>query len=301
MEIEHLTKTQIVLLTLLVGFVTSIATGIVTVSLLDQAPKTVTQTINRVVEHTVERVVPAEKLTGDELIADSVEKNQKSIVKIYAPFDGASAIDTFFGYGVFISKDGIIMTDAGVAVGFTSVGVVLPDGTRASADRLATKSSKNIHLYRVSIPGKESTPVKFANSDAVKLGQSVIGIGGDGKKDAVAVGVITSIVTESGTLATRTRIETSLDEKNPGTGRMLFALTGELVGFHGATQANDPKNIYVPINLLKPEMELLPPTPIVPVPPVVTPEATSTATTTGETATTTPATEATSTPSNPSP
>ena len=38
MDLEHLNKTQIILLTLLVSFVTSIATGIVTVSLLAQAP-----------------------------------------------------------------------------------------------------------------------------------------------------------------------------------------------------------------------------------------------------------------------
>ena len=58
MDIEHLSKSQIVLLTLLVSFVTSIATGIVTVSLMDQAPPAIAQTVNRIVERTVEKAVP---------------------------------------------------------------------------------------------------------------------------------------------------------------------------------------------------------------------------------------------------
>lgn len=47
---EELSKSQLVLLVLLVSFVTSIATAVVTVALVDQAPKPVTQTIQRVVE-----------------------------------------------------------------------------------------------------------------------------------------------------------------------------------------------------------------------------------------------------------
>jgi hypothetical protein len=97
MDIEHLTKSQIILLTLLVSFMTSIATGIVTVSLLQQAPSPVTQTINRVVERTVERVVETKKdKTGNtvtnektvvvketDLIADAVKATMPSVVAIY--------------------------------------------------------------------------------------------------------------------------------------------------------------------------------------------------------------------------
>ena len=52
---ESLTKTQIVLLVLLVSFVTSLTTGIVTVTLVNQAPQPVTHTINKVVEKLVPR------------------------------------------------------------------------------------------------------------------------------------------------------------------------------------------------------------------------------------------------------
>ena len=101
MDVEHLTKHQIVLLTLLVSFVTSIATGIVTVSLMDQAPPSVTRTINQIVERTVEKVVPAAVTSAsqgaaaamvtkettvvvknDDLVAQSIAKVQKGIVRI---------------------------------------------------------------------------------------------------------------------------------------------------------------------------------------------------------------------------
>lgn len=54
MDLEHLTKTQIVLLGLLISFVTSMATAIFTVALVNQAPPPITNTINRVVERIVD-------------------------------------------------------------------------------------------------------------------------------------------------------------------------------------------------------------------------------------------------------
>src|ERR1700749_1538935 len=62
MNIEDLSKSQLLLLTVLVNFVTSIATGVLTVSLLDQAPATVTQTVNQIVDHTIETIATSTPL-----------------------------------------------------------------------------------------------------------------------------------------------------------------------------------------------------------------------------------------------
>ena len=89
---EELNKNQLILLALFVSFVTSIATGIVTVSLMEQAPQSVTQTINKVVTQTIERVTkePATviRANDDDLIALAVEKNQGGEVKIKLGVDG---------------------------------------------------------------------------------------------------------------------------------------------------------------------------------------------------------------------
>jgi hypothetical protein len=94
MNLEQLTKHQIVLLTLLVSFVTSIATGIVTVSLMGQAPPEVTKVVNQIVEHTVEKVIPSTQgasvastektvvVKDDDLAAQSIAKVQKSMIRI---------------------------------------------------------------------------------------------------------------------------------------------------------------------------------------------------------------------------
>ena len=85
---EDLNKNQLILLALLVSFVTSIATGIVTVALMEQAPQSVTQTINKVITQTIEKVVtekaPAAVIQAseDDLIASALEKNSRGVVKI---------------------------------------------------------------------------------------------------------------------------------------------------------------------------------------------------------------------------
>lgn len=72
---ENLTKTQIVLLTLLVSFMTSLATGIVTVSLMSQAPEPFTQTIHKVIE----KIVPIPPAPENK----KPEQNQNNNIQIY--------------------------------------------------------------------------------------------------------------------------------------------------------------------------------------------------------------------------
>src|SRR3989338_1284698 len=111
---ENLTKQQIILLTLLVSFVTYIATGIVTVALMNQAPVGVVQTINRVVERTIETVTSPPKETKtivketvivnpEDQIVSAVEKTSKSVVRIYRTnIDISSGLNSmvFVGLGV---------------------------------------------------------------------------------------------------------------------------------------------------------------------------------------------------------
>src|SRR5882672_5247230 len=120
MDIEQLSKSQIILLTLLTSFVTSIATGIVAVSLMDQAPPVVAQTVNRVVEHTVEKVIPSGQTAAStvttektvivnqaDLIAQATQKVTPSLVRLFS----VSEPSQFVSMGVVLNATGMIVTD----------------------------------------------------------------------------------------------------------------------------------------------------------------------------------------------
>lgn len=206
---ENLTKHQLILLALLISFVTSIATGIVTVSLMDQAPKGVTQTINRIVERTVERVVTEPKKAGETVketiivkeedrIVEAIEKNAKSAVRIYKmnPSLGTEVSSkTFIGLGIIISKEGDVAIDGSVVSSLDSYVVVLNNEKEYDA-KFLSKENKALAFLKITPKEKETislTPAILADSNALKLGQTVISMGGK-LRNTVSVGIITSFI-----------------------------------------------------------------------------------------------------------
>lgn len=120
---DHLTKTQVVLLVLMISFVTSLVTGIVTVTLVNQAPPPITQTLSKVIEKTIEKVVPLQNQTvsvqqpsnlptQEDLIVNVVSKVSSAVVSVVAskdipiieqyyidPFANDELFKQFFGEG----------------------------------------------------------------------------------------------------------------------------------------------------------------------------------------------------------
>jgi len=206
MDLEKLNKTQIVLLVLLVSFVTSIATGIVTVTLMDQAPPAITQTINRVVEHTVEKVVPAKSqgavtvktviVKEESLVADAVQKNSGNIAEIFILKDTIFSEDNdgnkntelvlgeFVGLGFVISKNGMMLADSALVSDNGVYAVKTKGGTTRSVSLLTQNEEKGVALLGIDIEGENkiefSTP-PLVDSDKIKLGQSVISINKKGE------------------------------------------------------------------------------------------------------------------------
>lgn len=176
---EHLTKQQIILLTLFTTFVTSIATGIVTVSLMDQAPPSATGTIERVIEQTVNQV--ASGVTGDqnaasaenavvtnqatvaisqnplEAVANATAIAQRSLVRIKLLSDANAGYDAsdnskITGLGVVVSKAGLIVTDKSTIAVQGNYVAILPDGHSLPVAVLQSQNDGDIVFLLAQMP-----------------------------------------------------------------------------------------------------------------------------------------------------
>lgn len=281
MDIEQLTKTQIILLTLLVSFVTSIATGIVTVTLLDQAPPAVTQTINRIVERTVERIVP-DKTQGanvitktvvikeNDLITDTIEQNSKNLIRISMHTEESSQ-NTFVGLGVVVSSDGIIATDSSLLLeGFVYTGK-LSNGSVYELEILQENGGPTALLKIVQDADEtvEFSAAKISSDLSVlKLGQSVIALGGKNRTN-VALGIISSLIEkdievpldsdgdETKIITLLLFIETNINEQNVLSGSPLIDIFGEVIGISTASSRDGGGADYTPIHTVEAQLSEL--------------------------------------------
>ena len=209
---NDLNAQQIVLLCLLVSFVSSVATGITTVSLLDQSPQPVSQTINRVVERTIEKVVdpvvdtvknetkPAERIVEtvvvnqEDLTVDAVATNEKSLVRIYGHDKLGKRF--FVGLGTVISSDGKVVTSS---TAYELSNSFEADYVEGNFRLIPTKPSQGIVILSpADVPeGQTFSSATFGNSQNLKLAQTIISLGGQ-STNSVSTGIITGLESVSG-------------------------------------------------------------------------------------------------------
>ena len=277
---ENLTKHQIVLLTLLVSFVTSIATGIVTVALMNQAPVGVTQTIDRVVEKTIEQVTapsttdttPTVKETvvvsEDDQVVSAINKNANSVLRIYQtiidPTTGATS-SAFVALGAVVGDGGMIATDNNAIAADGSYFIKTSDGIPHNLTVLEANNHEQIALLQASSSVAGLSKIALSNED-IKLGQAIVYIGGEAKnsvatgivsnvntKDIVTVASSTAVGTTTSTMSTSTQtvidsVETNISKDNFIEGGLLFNLSGELVGIKSIYANADQTDLFAPIS-----------------------------------------------------
>ncbi|MDE2399904.1 MAG: hypothetical protein KGL67_02755 [Patescibacteria group bacterium] len=113
MDLKELNKSQLILLAVLLSFVTSIATGITTVTLMQQAPSSVTVPITRIVRETVGQIAPTQVNTPA-LSADQTKllEDLKAIkpLQVTLILKGATADqDKTLGTGLFLGDNKVVI------------------------------------------------------------------------------------------------------------------------------------------------------------------------------------------------
>jgi len=191
MDIKELNKSQLILLAVFLSFVTSIATGITTVTLMEQAPTSVTTPINRIVQQTVEKIVQVEGKTSvqtvvikeEDLVVDALLKNQASaftITRETTDVDG-NFIEVSAGRGFIISNQDTIVADGALVPNEAVYYVKNASGKFKAEFIVADKSGISFLKIGDPLDAKNklvfTLPV-FADWSKMKVGQKIIMAGG---------------------------------------------------------------------------------------------------------------------------
>ena len=190
MDIKDLNKSQLILLAVLLSFVTSIATGITTVTLMQQAPTSFTAPINRVIKQTVEKIQQVEGKTTvqtvivkeEDLIVDAIAKNKSAVFvvsKETLDIDGKT-IEVGAGRGFAISTDNIVVADAAL-VPDKGVYYLKNDSGKFKADFMFTDKDEFTFL-KIGAPQNGTDKLVFSvpafgDLDKMKIGQKILVLG----------------------------------------------------------------------------------------------------------------------------
>lgn len=222
MNIEELSKSQLILLTILVNFVTSVATGILTVSLLDRTPAFVTQTVSRVVEHTIETIAQATPAavtqapapSNQDLVTAAIGADATRMVAIYAGATGTSTPS--MSVGTFLPKARAIVTAAQDVLP-KEVLIEFPGSVYFPASLAHQGGGITIYGFADSaVLPKVTSPTLISASD-LRLGETVLALTADG---TAATGIIARVGAKG--------IRTTLPDI--GAGSAAVNLSGNLIG-----------------------------------------------------------------------
>lgn len=191
MDIKDLNKPQLLLLAVLLSFITSIATGITTVTLMQQAPPSFTTPVNRVIQQTVEKIQQVEGKTvtqtvvvkEEDLVVDAIAKNQSAVFTVTKNgYDstGASA-EVSAGRGFAVSTDGVIAVDASQIADQGTYFVKNSSGKFKAA--FISTNKAGFSFLKIGDPVNSTDKASFTVPSAgdlskMKIGQKIILFGG---------------------------------------------------------------------------------------------------------------------------
>jgi len=217
-------------------------------------------------------VLPAPEQVIDPAVAENVlvqlyERVSPGVVAIQISTEGGVGA----GSGFVIDEEGHIITNLHVVEGASDLEVDFPSGYKARGEVIGTDPDSDIAVILVDAPPEELHPLPLGDSNALRVGQTVVAIGNPFRlSGTMTVGIVSALgrMLESIRQAPEGNFFTAGDiiqtdaAINPGnSGGPLLNLNGEVIGINRAirtgntTPTGDPTNsgigFAISINIVK--------------------------------------------------
>lgn len=168
---------------------------------------------------------------GKELsLQELYDQCSKSIVAIKGYHDGVDGY--YWGSGIILSKDGLILTNTHVIENCDTARVTLFDNSSYAATLVGADSTSDIAVLRIEATGL--TPASFGDSAELAIGDKVAAIGnplGETFRMTLTDGIISAIdrgISYNGHSMTLLQTNTAINEGNSG--GALFNMYGQVIG-----------------------------------------------------------------------
>jgi S1-C subfamily serine protease len=175
------------------------------------------------------------------------------------------------GSGFIFDQEGHVITNYHVVQGAQDLEVDFPSGLKVRGEVIGTDLDSDIAVIKIDAPADELFPLVMGNSDALKVGQTVVAIGNPfGLTGTMTLGIVSAQgrtlgsfrTTPDGNSFTAGGIIQTDAAINPGnSGGPLLNLKGEVVGVNRAIQTTsstiegEPTNsgvgFAIPVNIVK--------------------------------------------------
>ena len=173
-----------------------------------------------------------ESTTKQELtLGELFEQCSPSIVSVSASLDGET--DSYWGSGIIVSADGLILTNTHVITDCKSANIQLSDGMQYEAKLVGADSVSDLALLKIDAD-YDLPYAEFADVSAVQVGDEVAAIGsplGPTFRNTLTNGIISAINRDlpyNGHSMTLLQTNTALNEGNSG--GALFNMYGQVIG-----------------------------------------------------------------------
>ena len=168
---------------------------------------------------------------GKELsLQELYDQCSKSIVAIKGYQDGVDGY--YWGSGIILSKDGLILTNTHVIENCDTTRVTLYDNSSYAATLVGADSTSDIAVLKIDVSGL--TPASFGDSAELAIGDKVAAIGnplGETFRMTLTDGIISAIdrgISYNGHSMTLLQTNTAINEGNSG--GALFNMYGQVIG-----------------------------------------------------------------------